>query len=72
MSDERHPVKKTRGAASELSQDIDRLARRAGVSREDVYAFLCTGYTGSGGGPGEWLDRDVSNDVRKYLPILKT
>ena len=72
MSDTRHPEKTTRGLVSELSLDVDRLARKAGVSREDVYAFLCTGYTGSGGGPGEWLDKDVSNDVRKYLPVLKT
>jgi len=72
MSDKRDVPGKRRDTASELSQDIDRLAWKAGVSREDVYAFLCTGYTGSGGGPGEWLDKDVSDDVRKYLPVLKT
>ena len=71
MSNKRSEPTRTSANAGKLSRDIDRLARKAGVSREEVYAFLCNGYTGSGDGT-EWLDKDVSDDVRKYLPVLKT
>jgi len=75
MSDKRDATKKSGGPAGksgDLARDVIRLADAAGVDVADVYAFLCTGYTGSGGGPGEWMDKDVSDDVRKYLPVLKT
>jgi len=68
MSDKRIEAKKRRIKPGELGLDIDRLARKAGVSREDAYAFLCTGYTGSGG--SSWMDKHVSNDVLKHLRAL--
>jgi hypothetical protein len=68
MTDRRDSPKKKRIAPGALGLDIDRLARKAGVSREDAYAFLCTGYTGSGG--SSWMDKHVSNDVLKHLRAL--
>jgi hypothetical protein len=69
MTIPRDVANSARVKAGRLSRDVDRLALRAGVSREVVYAFLCGGYVGPGSS-SEWLDKEVSDDVKKHLRSL--
>ena len=72
MSNIRDGTKKLSGRVGKpgaLALDVARLAEEAGVGTEEVYAFLCGGYVGTGGSP-DWLDREVSDDAKKYLRSL--
>ena len=63
MSDKRSVTPK----AGDLGRDVDRLARKAGVTTAEVYAFLCNGAVGQSG--SEWNDRHLQAEARKYLRI---
>jgi len=72
MSDIRNSAKRSgskAGKPGDLSRDVARLAAEAGVETADVYAFLCGGCAGPGSSP-DWLDKEVSDDVKKHLRSL--
>jgi hypothetical protein len=57
------------GKPGDLARDVARLVEETGVSSGEVYAFLCGGAIGSGGG-SDWVDKHVSNDVLEHLREL--
>ena len=69
MSDTRDATKKPGGKPGDLALDVARLAEEAGVETADVYAFFCGGGMGSSGG-SDWMDKHVSDDVKKHLRFL--
>jgi len=72
MSNRQGATTKTCGAVGkpgDLARDVARLAEETGLDPSDVYAFLCGGLAGSGGG-SDWLDRHVSEDALKHLNAL--
>jgi len=72
MSNEGYEAKKTGGAKGkpgDLAMDVARLAEETGLDTSEVYAFLCGGSVGTGSG-SEWLDKAVSDDVKKHLRSL--
>jgi hypothetical protein len=71
MSNRRDASKKLgngKGSPGDLALDVARLAEETGLDTSEVYAFLCGGGMGTGG--PDWLDKEVSNDVRKHLRTL--
>jgi len=58
------------GKPGDLALDVARLVEETGVSAGEVYAFLCGGCVGTGGGSSDWMDKHVSDDVLKHIRSL--
>jgi len=63
------PLCSKAGKSGDLALDVARLAEETGLETAEVYAFICGAGTGFSGGPA-WLDREVSDDAKKFLRSL--